>query len=514
MAIVMSLARKIFSNTAWQVFGKAVTAVLGIVSIKFVTNYLSRSTYGEYTTIYDYTALFAIIADFGLFTIAVREMAHENSKEMTEKIVGNILSIRMVLAVLALGMGILIAIIIPAYHGSHIPCGVVIVSIAIFLTLIASTMASVLQFYLKMGWTAIALSIGKVITVAYIVATIFYFYPTDPEKGFPHLQIAWIVGSLVTILVIYIASSACVKIKPQFDFVFWKNVLIKALPYGLALVLGTIYFRMGTIVLSLYKMKEQIGYYGVPLRFLEILQIVPHYFMGSVLPILTISLRSNSDRAVRIVRYCLNAVAALALPIFIGGYLLSWPITAAVSSPDFLSHRSAAGALVFGSDFALKILLVAMCFTYMHVVLSYAMVAMGRQIELLWINAVAVVINVTLNLLLAPKFGFVGASISVVSTELVMLVCLFARTRKYIRGVWDIVFIAKTSLSAFIMGVVLFYSADYFNGLLFSKSLFVLVPLGGIVFAISMWLTKAISPEMIRLLRKSDIAPVEELKEY
>jgi O-antigen/teichoic acid export membrane protein len=510
----MSLARKIFSNTAWQVFGKAVTAVLGIVSIKFVTNYLSRSTYGEYTTIYDYTALFAIIADFGLFTIAVREMAHENSKEMTEKIVGNILSIRTALAVSALGVGILIAVMVPAYSGSHIPYGVVIVSIATLITLVAGTMSSVLQFYLKMRWTAIGLSLGKVITVAYIVATIFYFYPNNPEAGFPHLQIAWIVGSLATILVTYIASSACIKIKPQFDFVFWKNVLVKALPYGLALVLGTIYFRMGTLVLSLYKMKEQIGYYGVPLRFLEILQIVPHYFMGSVLPVLTISLKSNTERASRIIRYCLNALAALALPILIGGYLLSWPITAAVSSPDFLSHRDAAGVLVFGSDFALKILLVAMCFTYMHVVLSYAMVAMGRQIELLWINAVAVVINVTLNFILAPKFGFVGASISAVSTELVMLVCLFIRTRKYLRGIWDIIFISKTALSACAMGVVLFYSADYFNGLLFSKSLFVLVPLGGVVFAAGMWATRAISPEMIRLLRKEDIAPVEELKEY
>ena len=115
----MSVARKIFSNTVWQVAGKVVVAVLGIVSIKFITNYLTRSEYGEYTTIYDYTALFAIIADFGLFTIALREMAHD--EKSTEKIIGNVLSIRTTLAVFALGIGILAAYLIPAYQRKRNP---------------------------------------------------------------------------------------------------------------------------------------------------------------------------------------------------------------------------------------------------------------------------------------------------------------------------------------------------------------------------------------------------------
>ncbi len=500
----MSLARKILSNTAWQILGKVVTAILGIISIKFITNYLSRSAYGEYTTIYDYTALFTIIADFGLFTIAVREMAHRNTKEHIEKIVGNVLSIRTALAVVSLSVGVIAAALIPAYRDSHIPYGVFIVSFATIIALIASTMSSVLQFHLRMHWASISLSIGKFVTVAYIIATIFFFFPKDPNAGFPHLLFAWIIGSLVTILITYAASSKLVPIRYKFDFLFWKEVLLKALPYGIALVLGTIYFRMGTIALSLFKLKEQTGLYGVPLRFLEILQIIPHYFMNSVLPILTISLKENSGRAVQVIRYSLNVLAAMAFPILMGGYLLAWPITAAVSSPEFLTHRGPDGGVIWGSDLALKILLVAMAFTYLHVALSYTLVAMGRQVELLWINAVVVIINVVMNFFLAPQFGFIGAAISAVTAEIVMFICLFLRVKKRIGAVWDLRFLAKTVLSAVVMGIVLFFAADPLVKLFYSQSLIILIPLGGLVFTAAMLLTRAISKDMLLLLKKTD----------
>lgn len=505
----MSLARKIFSNTAWQIFGKAVTAILGIVSIKFITNYLSRSTYGEYTTIYDYTALFAIIADFGLFTIAVREMAHSNDKKMIEKIVGNVLSIRTVLAVLALGLGTLVSFLIPAYRESHIPFGVAIVSIATIITLIAGTMSSVLQFHLRMHWASFALAFGKFITVLYIVMTILYLFPNNPDAGFPHLLFAWIIGMLVTILIIYRASSRLIPISYQFDFSFWKEVLIKALPYGLALVLGTIYFRMGTIALSLFKMKDQVGYYGVPLRFLEILQIVPHYFMNSVLPVLTLSLKESGERGARILRYALNALAALAFPILVGGYLVAWPLTAAVSSPEFLTKRLPTG-LVWGSDFALKILLIAMCLTFLHVALSYSLVAMGRQVELLWINAVAVIVNVTLNFLLVPKFGFIGAALAAVVAEGVMFIALVSRVRLRLGRIWDFSFLLKTAFSSLVMGAVLWLTTEPLNRLFFTKSLLILIPLGGAVFLASMFLTRALSKEFLAVLRKTE-PPHEEI---
>lgn len=505
----MSLARKIFSNTAWQVLGKVLTAILGIISIKYITNYLSREMYGEYTTIYDFTANFAIIADFGLFTIAVREMARDSRKEMVQKIVRNVLSIRALLALGALGLGVAAAGLIPAYRGSFIPFGVAIVAIATFITLIAGTMSSVLQFYLRMQWASLALIVGKIITVAYILVAILYLFPKNPAAGFFHLQFGWIIGGILTLIITFIAARKIIAVGFEWDFSFWKTTLIKALPYGVALILGTLYFRMGTIVLSLFGMKEQAGYYGVPLRFLEILQIIPHYLMNSVLPILTISLQENRGRAERITKYALNALTSLAFPVLVGGWLLAWPIIAAVSDEKFLSHRLADGTLIAGSDIGLKILLVAMTLTYLHVALNYALVAMGRQMHILWANAAALFVNIIFNLILAPRFGFIGASIASVITETTILSILFFLVRRDIKNIWDLRFIIKTMVASTLMGAVLFFTRDYFGALLFAKSLAVLIPLGGVVFVATMFLTKALSPEMIALLRRTKPEPEE-----
>ncbi|PIQ77292.1 hypothetical protein COV82_05320 [Candidatus Peregrinibacteria bacterium CG11_big_fil_rev_8_21_14_0_20_46_8] len=500
----MSLARKILSNTAWQVIGKVITAGLGIISVKLITNYLSPEIYGEYTTIYDYTALFAIVADFGLFTIAVREMAGGGGDtKVVSKIVSNVLSIRTFLAGASLALGAGAAFLIPAYDNSFIPLGVVLVSCATILTLIAGTISSVLQFYLKMHWASIALTLGKVVTVAYIITVIVYLFPSNPEAGFRHLFFAWIAGSLLSVIITFIASSRLVPIRYEFDFVFWKTVLIKALPYGLALVLGTIYFRMGTIVMSLFKLKEQIGFFGVPMRFLEILQIIPHFFMNSVLPTLTMAVAaSNPARTSKIVRYALNGILALGVPTLVGGYVLAWPITAAVSSPEFLTRRLADGTVMFGSDLALKILLIAVVFTYLHVVLSYTLVAMHRQSELLWINGIVVIINITLNVILAPRYGFIGAAVTAVISECIVLIALFSRVRLRIGNIWDLGFIGKTAFSALLMGVMLHFLLTPLHDKFQSLSLLILIPLGGVVFGGSMLATKALDKEMIAMLRR------------
>lgn len=509
----MSLARKIASNTLWQIVGKLVTAVLGVISIKYITNYLTPTEYGQYTTIYDFTALFAIVADFGLFTIAVREMAKAEALEVAagrdgksgvERILGNILSIRTVLAALSLGLGWFVAMAVPAYSGTPIPTGVFIVAVATVITLIAGTMSSILQYQLRMVWASIALTIGKIITVAYILAVILVWYPGAPEVGFHHLLISWIVGGLFTLVITFFAAKKRNLIGFHVDLSFWKKLLPEALPYGTALMLGSMYFRMGTIVMSLYGMQVQIGFYGVPMRLLEILQIIPHYFMNSVLPELTRAVQNNSERASKIIRYSLNALALLGIPTFAGGNALSWELTAAVSSPEFLTHRLADGTLAYGSDFAMKILLAATAFTFLHIVFSYVLVAKGMQKQVLKANAIGLFVNVVINFSLAPRYGFIGASIAAVSTEIVMFISLNVLAHKYakIKNIWDFTFLAKVSASALVMHLALIYVLPYISPTLHSASLFVLIPFGGIIFGTCLALLGGINKELIRTFLK------------
>jgi hypothetical protein len=92
-----------------------------------------------------------------------------------------------------------------------------------------------------------------------------------------------------------------------------------------------------------------------------------------------------------------------------------------------------------------------------------------------------------------------------------MLFALVWRVRRRLVHVWDFLFLAKTLLSSLIMGAVLFFTADYFTSQFFTKGLLILIPLGALVFVAVMFLTKAVSKEIIALLRRTGI-PHEEIR--
>jgi O-antigen/teichoic acid export membrane protein len=67
--------KKVYWNTIAQIGGKLSTALLSIVLIKILTNYLPIEGYGLYSKVYNYLSIFSVLADLGLYAITVREIA-------------------------------------------------------------------------------------------------------------------------------------------------------------------------------------------------------------------------------------------------------------------------------------------------------------------------------------------------------------------------------------------------------------------------------------------------------
>ena len=331
----MSIARKILSNTAAQLVGKAFMALLGIAVVKICTNYLSVKDYGEYVMIYEFLAFFGIAADLGLFTIAVKEMSKDESQ--TEKIIGNVLSLRTILVLITMIAAVIAVFLIQSYENTHIPFGVAIASVTIFLTIVNGTISSVLQSRLKMEYASVAMVAGKATSVAVMLYVVIWGFPNNKEAGFLMLIGAGIVGNLVMTLITNHYVKKITTLKYRFDFDVWKNVFIQALPYGIALILNTVYFRVNSMFISFIRGQEEVGVYAVAMRMLEQLTVLPLYFMNSVLPVLTRSLEEKNDKYKSIIKYSFDFLAAMAVPMAIGGIVLSTQIIRVVSSPEYLT---------------------------------------------------------------------------------------------------------------------------------------------------------------------------------
>jgi O-antigen/teichoic acid export membrane protein len=493
----MSTARKIFSNTVAQIMGRAVMAGLSIVILKTVATFLtadgSVGGYGQYSTVYEFLAFFGIIADLGLFTISVREM----SKGERERsfIFTNILGMRMVLAGICMLLAVILAFIVPQYQGTFVPMGVVVASFAVFLAIVQGTLSSALQVEHKMQHSSMALVLSKLVTMLWMLATVYVLFKGEApsQAAFNQLMFAGVAGNLFALLYTAYFVAKIVPLRPAFDKAYWREIVLTAAPYGFALVLNMIYFRIDGILISVMRGFDEAAYYGPPMRILEILSVLPVYFMNSVLPVLTIALRSaeGKAKAKKMLGLSFDVLYGLGLPIMIGLSLLAYPLIFLVADPDFLSRLDEG---VYGSDIALQILAVAMFFSYLNSLFNYTLIAVGKQNALLWINGSACLFNIGVNLWAIPQFGFRGAAVVTVLTEVFVLLAAAYWSRRFLDFSLNWGRLLKMTLCAGLMGWALLLLKEPSYGWLGMQNwnVFFLSGVGALIYGFGLLILRAL----------------------
>lgn len=510
----MSVARRILHNTFIQFAGKIITAVLSVLVLKMISGYLGTAGYGDYNTAYQFLAFFGIAADFGIFTITVKEMSKD--QERIPVILGNVLGLRTLLSIVTMGLAAIAVYLIPAYSGTVVPIGVLIATLSTIFTLLNGTISSVLQVHLKMEYPTIGLIVGKIVSVAYIAVVVYVLYTGDINHGFQQLMWSGVAGNLINMLITAYYTRRYCKITYRFDFGYWKKIFITSLPYGVALVLNNIYFRLDVVMLSIILPHThtlangkavcnttlcgdtESGLYGVGMRFLEMMVIIPVYYMNSVLPVMTRYLEEKSDKVWKVIQYSFDFLVATAMPIMVGGFIMAVPIIRMISSKDFVS-----GTLhTYGSDVAIQLLAIAMFFSFINSLFGFSLVVLNRQTSLMWINAACLLFNFVGNLIFIPYWGFRASGILSILCEIFILATTSWSVWKVLKFKLEFTTFGKIALSCAVMGAVVAVGMHTLSHAWFMIQLGVLVPLGGLVYIGMMLLTRAVNDEARELLRK------------
>jgi O-antigen/teichoic acid export membrane protein len=163
--------RAIASSTLWQFASQIVMAGLSIVTVKFVAIGLTKELAGTYNSAYGYLQIFGILADFGLYAVAVREVSRAENKE---RVLGALIVLRVLILALSLGSAVVIAWLVPMWRGDALPLAVSIAAFVPGFTLLAGVIRTVFQVHYRMQYVFIAEVTQRVITVSLIGA--FYFH--------------------------------------------------------------------------------------------------------------------------------------------------------------------------------------------------------------------------------------------------------------------------------------------------------------------------------------------------
>ena len=496
----MSVARKILMNTGAQILAKVVLAFIGFATVRIITGYLEVEGYGYYTGVYDFIAFFGIASDLGLYTIAVREMARDEKN--IDKIIGNILSIRTILVFITMTLAFVSAyFFLPQDTGLILPLAVSVAATATVFALLTGTISTVLQVHYKMQYNAIASVVGKIVAFSYLLYIIFVWNPEVGEGGFYHLFAAGIVGNITMFAITYYYARKFSNIRFQFDWSFIKRVVIKSLPYGLALILNNLYFRIGTLMLIRIDTAFETGLYGVPLRVLEAIAILPLYFMNAVLPTLSKALKEKSDKYRKIIQMSFDALVMGGISMAVGMSAISYQVIFLLGGDQFLSKLDEG---IYGSDIVLQIVIFALAFSFINTLFGFILVALGKQSKLLYVNGSGALLAIILNLILIPQFGARGAAITDILVELAVALGAYYFAKKYLDFKINLKNTGKILIAGAAMGATVYFAKEPTYHLLGlqNKNILLLIPLGAVVYIGLLFAMKVVTPDMLQLLKK------------
>ena len=472
-----SLTSRVAYNTIVQFVGKAITTVIGVMTLSLLTRYLSVTGYGEYTIVFAFLGIFAVIADFGLFSITVRDIAQ--TPDQKEKIFGNVFTLRIVLAIGLLILAPLVAYFIPKYN-HDIKAGIGICAFASFFVLLNQTLVAIFQVNLRMEKFVIIDTAGRAMILALVILCI------KERLGFLSIIAANSLGNLATLILSLVLARPFIKIRLGFDREYLRHLIPEVLPLGAVVILGVVYSKIDQIILSLFWGSWEVGIYGAPYKILEILVSLPVMFVGSVLPIISKYLADRDSRFFESLQRAFDFLALMALPTVFGVFAVAPAIIRVFAGRDFAASAP-----------LLRILILAVGLIFFGTLAGSTIIAAGLQKRLVKIYVISTTFNIVLNLILIPIYSFYAAAVITVLTEAWACGAAYVIVWKHLGWKPRPECLSKATLAALVMSVIVL--------VLKGTNLAVQIAIGGAVYFAVLFLTGGINRKLVKtILGKAD----------
>jgi len=478
----MTIVRKIAYNTIVSTGARIIAVALSLVSLGFITRYLGKEGFGNYSLILAFLYIFNILADFGLYSLMTREISRPGADE--KKIASNIFTLRIVALLIFLGLGIILVWFFP--YPLQVKLGVVIVSLSYFFLSASQVLMGVFQKYLRIDKAGLADIIGRLIQLGLVIIFIHL------NLGFFSILWALIISCFGNFILNWLFARRYIALTLVFDFSLWKEIIKAAIPIAASLVLVLIYFKFDTIFLSLKFINRSsanpivdVGIYNVAYKILEGLIFFPSMFVGIIMPLLSKFAFSNLDEFKKTFQKTLDVLIIFIIPLVVGLLFLSLPIVVLIGGEQFSTSAP-----------VLQILAFAIGLIFLGNLFGHSIIALNKQKTGAWIYFGGMIFNVITNLIFIPKYSYFGASGTTVATEFLVTILMLILIYKTI-NYFPRFNITKPLLAGLIMAGPLYLFKGW--------NLFLLVGLGIIIYFVMLYIIKGIKKEEILLLIKKEV---------
>jgi len=398
---VVSLARRVAVNTSALALGRVAYALSGVAGTIVATRYLGPEAFSSLTLSLLLVSIFATVGDGGVYQVVAREIARRPEDE--DRLLANTLGLGLVIAVAAAALALAASQLLYGDAGGlRVREGTAILLIQILVTALAGTANAHLTAHQRLLPVAVTAGVAALAFVVVLAAAVAL------DWGFAGVAAAYATGGLLTALpIVALWRARGVRVAASAEV--WRDLIRWGAPQGAIVVVGALYFRLDSFLLSFLATDREVAYYGVAYKVVEFLMFLPLYFLATLFPVFaraerhTAALAGQSQAA-----FTLLQLAAVPVVLVFAGF--ADEIVLVIGGPRF----AAAGP-------ALAILVVALAFVFLNTLFTQALIAQGEQLALLALLLAILAGNVALNFVLIPPLGVEGAALAVLGSEIAAL---------------------------------------------------------------------------------------------
>lgn len=450
-------SRRVARNTAWFTIGSILQKIISFAYFTGVAMVFGVSGTGRYFLALTFTALFTVVADWGIAAVLTREIARDRSR--IAALFAPALTIRSVMILLTVACITIIARIFGYPIETRVMIGIATVSLV--LDAVHILLYALLRGIQRVHYEAMGLVIGQAV-LAFSGVMIFIFRAGLHVDGGDLVASRTIHGAwlllpyiLMSCTNVVIALFGCMRESVLiFDRRFITRAAVRwffriSTPFALTAGLSRIYTYSDTFLLSIITGELAVAYYSTPFKITFAFQFIPLSFIAALYPAMSALATRSREQLAALFVSAIRFLLLIALPIAFGIGVLATRIVTDIYGADFLPSIP-----------VLIILIISLPFVFVNFPAGYLLNACDRQAVNTKLVALATIVNIGCNFVLIPLFGVNGAAISAVIATIVLTAANAIAVRRVVKYNVHAIFDAtlRIVVASLIMSAVLAFA--------------------------------------------------------
>ncbi len=392
-------SRRVVLDIAGQLVTRGGNIALGIAVTILVVRVLGDARFGQWSTILAIVQIVGYFGDLGLEQIAVRRAAEDD--ERRSQWLSSLLTFRLAVGV-PVTLVTLLATALLAEDATMRTTGIILSGTVLVGSLAAYR--TIFQLHVRNSMTAaFELANGLVWGAAVIVVAV-------AGGGMVALAGAFLAAALVTTVAQAVVAHRLLPLRPSLDRAQVREFIRVGVPVAVGSLLILSYGRIDQVLVFHYTGDRDAGLYGAAYRILDRAMLLPGTVVATIFPLMAAAYVTDTARVRRLVQLGAEVIASLTFPVL--------PVMAFLATPTI--------QLLFGDEFsdastAFAILMGLFAISGFGYLSGYLVLLLGLQRRFIVIALVGLVVNVGLNVLLLPRYGFEAAAVVTIVTDVVVV---------------------------------------------------------------------------------------------